>query len=60
MKIYILTREINAYDQDGEYFVAAFRDKPTSDELLKQGATHLDRLNNEYEWFNLKECETEN
>ena len=29
MKIFVLTREINQYDQDGAYFVAAFAQKPT-------------------------------
>lgn len=31
--IYVLTREINAYEQDDEYFVAAFDHMPTKSEL---------------------------
>ena len=33
MKIYILTREHNDYDQHGEYFVAWFRKKPSTFEI---------------------------
>ena len=28
--VWVLTREINQYDQDGEYFVAVFSAKPTT------------------------------
>lgn len=31
--IWILTREVNKYDQEGSYFVAAFLTKPTAAEL---------------------------
>lgn len=34
-KIWILTREHNQYDQEGEYFVAAFASKPTHGRLAK-------------------------
>jgi hypothetical protein len=33
-KIWILTRRINAYEQDGSYFVTAFIEKPTVLELI--------------------------
>lgn len=33
MSIWVLTREINEYDQDGEYFEAAWPQKPTADQL---------------------------
>ena len=33
MTIHIVTRSINAYEQDGEYFVAAYNEPPTFKEL---------------------------
>jgi len=33
MKAYILTTEYNRYDQMGEYFIAWFHQKPSTDEL---------------------------
>ena len=33
MKVWVLTREINEYEQDGEYFVAVFKNKPTAIQL---------------------------
>lgn len=33
--IWILTRAINAYDQEGDYFMSAWLQKPTRQELLK-------------------------
>lgn len=67
MQIWILTREINAYDQDGEYFVSAFSQKPTIAQIEKicgyneLGATHVlnggGRRNAEEEWYNLQMVE---
>jgi len=34
-KVWVLTRELNIYDQDGEYFVAVFKTKPTVKQLTK-------------------------
>jgi hypothetical protein len=31
--VWILTREINAYDQDGEYYVKAWINKPTEQDI---------------------------
>jgi hypothetical protein len=31
--MWVLTREINQYEQDGEYYVQAFLDKPSEQEL---------------------------
>jgi ubiquinone/menaquinone biosynthesis C-methylase UbiE len=33
--MWIITRAINQYDQDGDYFETAYENKPTLDELLK-------------------------
>ena len=63
--MWILTREINAYDQEGAYFVAVFGRKPTVD-LLEEFvddedvAQHLvdtggGRRGIEEEWFFLEE-----
>lgn len=39
-KIWVLTREINAYEQDGEYFVCAFEQKPSIQKLAEEMARH--------------------
>ena len=67
MKVFLLTRAINEYDQDGEYFVNVFRDKPTKKQLTKNGVKliSLDHVFNgggrtekmENEWFFLREIE---
>jgi hypothetical protein len=31
--IWVLTREINEYNQDGEYFVCVFKEKPSIDKF---------------------------
>lgn len=62
--VWVLTREINQYDQDGEYFVAVFGEKPTEADLLANGvfsaetAKHVlnsgGRINTENEWWYLR------
>jgi len=32
-KCWVLTREINEYDQDGEYFTAVFKERPSAEVL---------------------------
>lgn len=63
---WVVTREINQYDQDGEYFFCVFDDKPTFAELkiilpsmddktigkLTRGGG---RQKDEYEWYRLTE-----
>ena len=43
MKVWVLTREINEYDQDGEYFEAVFAKKPTVKKLAEalKGKIHI-------------------
>lgn len=66
--MWIVTREINEYDQDGAYFVAAFYQKPTVSQLTSlKGELITDavaqyminhgggRHGTEYEWFYLEE-----
>ena len=63
--MWVVTREINQYDQEGEYFVAAFNKKPTTEQLgnlvtrnteevvhylLEDGGG---RIRKEDEWWNL-------
>ncbi len=67
MKIWLLTSEINDYNQCGEYFEAAYKDKPTHHQLTEAGVEtkslrHV--LNGggrtpKYEdhWYHLKEVE---
>ncbi len=64
MSIWILTRAINEYDQDGEYFVDAWDKKPTHQTLTLSGVPqnrlrHVlnggGRVEFEYEWFFLRE-----
>jgi hypothetical protein len=62
-KIFVLTRAINQYDQEGDYLVAVFKKLPTEHELInligcnKEYARHIlntgGRKDNEYEWFYL-------
>jgi hypothetical protein len=63
-KVYILTREINEYNQEGEYFEAAFSEKPHHSQLTEQGVPkhrlkHVlnggGRVGYESEWFMLRE-----
>ncbi len=53
--IWILTEEYNDYDQHGEYFLAAFKEKPSLEELKKYDYDHIGRVHNEYSWCNLEE-----
>lgn len=62
--VWILTKEINQYDQEGEYFVAVFKDKPHHTQLTSHGVPqnrlrHVlnggGRVDAEYEWFFLRE-----
>lgn len=68
--IWLLTREVNEYGQEGEYFVAAFSEHPTKEQLYAAGVPNWDfgtggylehvrrgggRARNEDEWFNLTE-----
>ena len=43
MKVWVLTRGINEYDQDGEYFEAVFAEKPTVKKLAEtlKGKIHI-------------------
>ncbi|MFA5234030.1 MAG: hypothetical protein WC390_06470 [Sulfurimonas sp.] len=45
---YILTREINEYNQDGKYFVAWFHSKPSIKELRSVTDNYDSVTNNEY------------
>lgn len=64
--MWIVTREINEYDQDGAYFVAAYEEKPTFHELKVLLPDESDatigkltrgggRQQFEHEWFYLTE-----
>jgi len=64
--MWVVTREINEYDQDGEYFVTAYKNKPNLQNLRKLLPNETDvtilklmngggRQDVEYEWFNLHE-----
>lgn len=65
MNVWVLTREINEYDQDGAYFEEVFKDYPTKAKLMKAGvdeehADHLlsgnsGRISREDEWWYLEE-----
>ena len=65
--VFVLTREINQYDQDGEYFVAVFAKKPTREQLLAHGVSEKyvehtlmfggRSADYEYEWFHIREVE---
>lgn len=66
MKIFVLTREINQYDQDGEYFVEVYASKPSYQQLIEVGVPrnrirHVmnggGRVGTEDQWFFLREKE---
>ena len=57
LHVWVVTREENEYDQFGEYFYTVFDHKPSSDELLSIGVTHLGRKEFEGTWFNLHKLE---
>ena len=63
MNAWILTKEHNDYYQHGQYFVAAFKDKPTHQQLTAEGVGRTSlrhvlngggRVNVEQEWWFLK------
>lgn len=64
MQVFVLTREINQYDQDGEYFVDVYADYPTREQLIKAGVTEEaadyllkggnGRMGTEDEWWNIE------
>ena len=71
--MYVITNEVNEYDQYGEYFVAAFNRKPTLDDLRltfkdKENSesffNHLlnggGRVGYEHDWYNLREVKEGN
>jgi hypothetical protein len=63
--IWVLTEEYNDYDQHGQYFVAAWKDKPSITQLMKvEGVSESDakhilqgggRRGDEYQWYSLLE-----
>jgi len=57
MKFYVVTREENLYDQEGEYFVGVFTKEPSKDQLSLLGINHFGRENMENTWYNLHEIE---
>ena len=63
MDVWILTREVNDYDQHGEYFVSVFGGKPTHKHLTEMNVPnnrlrHVlnggGRVGYEEEWFHLR------
>lgn len=71
-KVWILTSSYNLYDQQGDYFEAAFKEKPTAEAIAKwfekkgekiteELAQHIanggDRQDTEHQWYNLIEEE---
>lgn len=68
MKVWILTMELNRYEQYGEYFIKAYKNKPTREQLLVAedsiNENNVDwilagggRENIEDIWFKLNEIE---
>lgn len=41
-KVWVVTRCVNDYNQHGEYFVSAFLEKPSVEELMDIGLTDLE------------------
>ena len=67
MKVWVLTREENRYDQCGEYFDAVFSMKPTVEQVTghvnsKEIAEHVlssggGRISDEDTWYFLREID---
>lgn len=67
MKVWILTKSYNDYNQYGEYFEAVFSKKPTLEDLRKHanfsevGCNHLleggGRIGFEDSWYDLTETD---
>lgn len=72
MKVWVLTYEVNEYDQCGEYYIATFLNKPSSGQLHdlleidfeaygEEYITHIlsggGRVKWEHTWFHLFEEE---
>ncbi len=66
MKVWILTEEHNEYDQYGEYFISAFKEKPTHKQLteldvptnrLKYVLGGGGRQDGDCHWYHLREVE---
>ena len=68
--MWVITRSINQYDQDGDYLFCVFSTKPTAEDLLKiedfrgyeqDDLDHLlnggGRRKHEDEWFHLTELQ---
>lgn len=62
--VWVITREINQYDQDGRYLMYTFTTKPSIEKLNSLGfnGEHLfnggGRIDEEYEWYYLEEVES--
>ena len=61
--VWILTYEVNEYDQEGEYFLEVFGNKPTEEQLRGMLPNDVDvqhvlngggRVLYEYKWFHLR------
>ena len=66
MKVWVLTWEVNDYDQYGEYFKSCFKEKPTPEQLASitgesegywRDNPDGGRLGIEDIWYNLHEIE---
>ena len=69
MKVWVLTEEVNDYDQHGEYFIKVWSHKPSNKELVgyvcghnwenEEAYEHVlnggGRRNFEYNWYHLIE-----
>lgn len=67
-KVWVLTFEVNDYDQHGEYFLAVFGEKPDSEKLanamkesdpsfLEHVLSGGGRIGDEHQWFYLTEID---
>ena len=69
IEVWLLTSEYNDYDQHGEYFVAVYIGKPSSQQIQKTcgvneiGASRIlnggGRERWEYQWYNLRKEDAE-
>ena len=66
--MWILTEGYDDYDQHGKYFVKAWLNKPTLEQIMKLDiseivALHIlkggGRIENDYQWYSLEEVDDE-
>jgi len=57
MKVWVLTEEVNDYNQHGNYFLAVFKHEPTEADIKQYGYSHFGRETAEHQWVNKEQVD---